>query len=132
MKKRATSRSASSNRRTRVIRRRSSALPAATRGGSSRSGKTTIDHNEIKRWVEAHGGHPALVKRTRQGGKGGGVLRIDFPGFSGEKSLAPVSWDEWFEVFDERALAFLYQNKKDSRFNKLINRRGGQGKRRGS
>jgi len=53
-----------------------------------------------------------------------GVLRIDFPGFSGQGSLEEVSWDEWFRVFDERNLEFLYQEKtangKSSRFNKLV------------
>jgi len=63
--------------------------------------------------------------RTRGGKQGsGGVLRIDFPGFSGGKSLQPVSWEEWFQVFDDRGVEFLYQDKtasgKPSRFNKLI------------
>ncbi len=51
-----------------------------------------------------------------------GILRIDFPGFSGERTLKPVSWDEWFEVFDQRKLAFLYQDEQESRFNKLVRR----------
>jgi hypothetical protein len=63
------------------------------------------------------------VKRTARGGKSAGVLRIDFPGFSGEESLKPISWDEWFEIFDQRKLAFLYQDKGGSRFNKLVNRK---------
>jgi len=61
-----------------------------------------------------------------RGGQPAGVLRIDFPGFSGEQSLKPISWDEWFQIFDERQLAFLYQEKTSSgkvtRFNKLVNR----------
>jgi len=82
----------------------------------------TTDHDEIREWVESHGGHPSVVKRTQRGRNGGGVLRIDFPGFSGEESLQETSWDEWFRVFDERKLAFLYQNQGDSRFNKLVSR----------
>jgi hypothetical protein len=73
--------------------------------------------------VESHGGHPATVKRTVRGRQSAGLLRIDFPGFSGEKTLKPVSWDEWFQVFDERGLAFLYQKKRESRFNKLVTRK---------
>ena len=47
--------------------------------------KTTTDHTKIKKWVEDRGGHPARVRGT--GDKdGGGLLRIDYPGYSGEKS----------------------------------------------
>lgn len=86
------------------------------------SAKATIDHGEIRKWVEARGGHPAHVKRT--GGRRGnpGVLRIDYPGFSGEESLEPIDWDQWFEWFDRDKLAFLYQNEKKSRFSKLVDR----------
>jgi hypothetical protein len=87
--------------------------------------KTTTDHDEIRRWVEEHGGQPAIVKGTRDGG-GSGVLRIDFPGGAGEDQLEHVSWDEWFEIFDRNNLAFLYQVRKadgeDSTFFKLVER----------
>ena len=83
--------------------------------------KKTTDHKVIRRWVEAHGGHPATVKRTRSRDDAG-LIRIDFPGFSGEKSLTPISWAEWFEKFDEQELAFLYQEGKDTNFNKLVRR----------
>ncbi len=85
--------------------------------------KRTTDHDEIRRWVEERGGFPATVKRTHQGGDPG-LLRIDFPGFSGEDSLETISWEEWFRGFEENELAFLYQDERDSRFNKLV-RRGG-------
>jgi hypothetical protein len=86
------------------------------------SAKATIDHNEIRKWVEARGGRPAHVKRT--GGRRGdpGVLRIDFPGFSGEETLEQIDWDQWFEWFDRDNLAFLFQNEKKSRFSKLVAR----------
>lgn len=72
-------------------------------------------------WVEARGGHPAHVKRT--GDKGDpGMLRIDYPDFSGEQSLEPLDWDTWFEAFESNGLAFLYQDEKDSRFSKLVRR----------
>jgi hypothetical protein len=61
---------------------------------------------------------------TRRGD--GGVLRIDFPGFTGKGTLKPISWDQWFRIFDERDLAFLCQDKtsdgKISRFFKLVER----------
>ncbi len=83
--------------------------------------KRTINHQEIKRWVERHGGHPATVKRTR-GSTDVGLIRIDFPGFSGAGTLQPIEWDEWFAKFDEQGLAFLYQEGKNTNFNKLVRR----------
>src|SRR4051794_14623164 len=87
---------------------------------------TTVDHDEIRRWCEARKGKPSEVKRTE--GKGGepGILRIDFPGFSGAGSLEEITWDQFFKKFDESKLAFLFQEKtadgKKSNFNKLIKR----------
>ncbi|WP_437736143.1 hypothetical protein [Sorangium sp. So ce1335] len=85
----------------------------------------TIDHDEIRAWVEARGGHPATVKSTEKGGEPG-VLRIDFPGFSGEDSLEEISWDDFFAKFEESNLAFVYQQAKasgePSYFSKLVSR----------
>jgi hypothetical protein len=85
----------------------------------SSESKVTTNHDEIRRWVEERGGHPAEVKGTE-------LLRIDYPGFSGEDSLEEISWEEFFDAFEENNLAFLYQEKtKDggkSRFSKLIDR----------
>ena len=91
--------------------------------------KTTTDHEEIRRWVEKRGGWPAAVKST--GGKEDpGLLRIDFPGYSGNDSLEKISWEDFFEKFDEKNLAFLYQDEKssgeESRFFKFISREGGK------
>jgi hypothetical protein len=86
---------------------------------------TTTDHEEIRRWVEEHDGKPSLVRGT-ESDDGSGVLRIDFPGGAGEDRLEHVSWDDWFRTFDDRDLAFLYQERKasgeDSTFFKLVNR----------
>jgi hypothetical protein len=86
--------------------------------------QVTTDHEEIRRWVEARGGQPAQVKGTQR--RGSALLRIDYPGFSGEDTLEPIEWDEFFEIFDENNLAFLYQEKTadggQSRFTKFINR----------
>jgi hypothetical protein len=87
--------------------------------------RTTTDHDEIRRWVEEHGGRPARVRGTG-GGDDPGILRIDFPGGAGEDQLEHISWDEWFRKFDENDLAFLYQERKadgeDSTFFKLVRR----------
>ncbi len=83
--------------------------------------KTTTNHQQIQDWVTERGGHPARVKGTeRQGGSG--VLRIDYPGYSGEESLERVTWDEFFEGFEDNKLAFLYDEDDNSRFSKLVNR----------
>ncbi len=65
--------------------------------------KTTQDHEEIRRWAEERGGKPSHVKST-ESGDDIGILRIDFPGYSGEDSLEEISWDEFFEKFDENNL----------------------------
>ncbi len=87
--------------------------------------RTTTEHEFIKRWAEERGGWPATVIRSVRG-KGAGILRIDFPGYKGEGTLKPVSWDEWFQTFEDRNLAFLYQDKTAagtlSRFFKLVER----------
>ncbi len=87
--------------------------------------KSTTNHDEIRRWVEERGGHPARVKDT-ESKNSPGVLRIDYPGFSGGSSLEAISWDEFFTGFDENNLAFIYQEKtkdgKTSRFSKLVDR----------
>lgn len=85
---------------------------------------TTTDHGTIKKWVEARRGHPSRVKQDDADEKGGGILRIDFG--KPEENLEKISWDQFFEIFDDNKLAFLYQDETAdgelSRFNKLISR----------
>lgn len=87
--------------------------------------KTTTDREIIKQWVESRNGKPATVKRTEEGGEPG-ILRIYFPGYSGEEALETISWDDFFEKFEEQKLAFLYQEElksgEESRFCKLVSR----------
>lgn len=87
--------------------------------------RITTNHGEIQRWVEKRGGHPARVKGT-ENRSAGGLLRIDYPGFTGEETLKSITWEEFFKTFDEHNLAFLYQDKtkdgKVSRFSKFIDR----------
>src|SRR5688572_9856097 len=91
----------------------------------SASAKTTTDQEEIRRWVESRNGRPACVRGTG-GGNDVGMLRIDFPGFSGEETLQEISWDDFFRAFEENDLAFLYQDRtsdgSESRFFKLVSR----------
>lgn len=88
------------------------------------SANVTINHDDIKRWVEERGGCPARVKTTGSGDDPG-IIRIDYTGFSGQDTLEKISWDEWFAAFEDNELAFLHQDQKGgrtSRFSKLISR----------
>ena len=91
---------------------------------SSKRSTVTTDHARIKEWVEKRGGKPAHVKSTGQDGAPG-LLRIDFPDGK-EEALEQISWEEFFRKFEEKNLAFLYQEDGagggESRFNKLIDR----------
>jgi len=85
--------------------------------------KLTTNHDKIRNWAEERGGQPSTVKNP---GSGVGILRIDFPGYSGEDSLQHISWDDFFRKFDEAGLAFIYQEQtsedKQSRFCKFVSR----------
>ncbi len=86
---------------------------------------TTTDHEEIRKWAEDRQAKPACVKHT--GDKNDvGLLRLDFPGYSGANSLEHISWEEFFEKFDESGLALVYQEHtaagEKSNFNKLVSR----------
>ncbi|HWH70619.1 MAG TPA: hypothetical protein VNT26_14620 [Candidatus Sulfotelmatobacter sp.] len=120
--------SAAARRSTPAAARGAAAKKAASQPAQNRKvSKMTVNHDQIRRWVEARGGHPAVVKQTVKGRKQSGVLRIDFPGFSGAQTLKAIPWDEWFDTFEEHRLAFLYQDRtvsgKQSRFNKLVCRK---------
>jgi hypothetical protein len=97
------------------------------KAAASHGSKTTTDHEEIRRWVEERGGNPAKVKGTES--RGSAMIRVDYPGFSGEDTLEEIDWEEFFEIFDENGLAFLYQDKtadgKQSRFSKFVARTEG-------
>lgn len=91
---------------------------------ASHSSHTTTDHEKIKRWAEERDGKPARVRGTGDD-EDPGLLRIDFPG-GAEESLEEISWDEFFDKFEEKDLAFLYQDTmvdgSESRFFKFIHR----------
>ncbi len=75
--------------------------------------QSTQSHEVIQQWAESHGAIPTIVSRT------GGMLRFEFdPSQAG--SLTPVAWDEFFQVFDEKGLQLLYDDKPGSRFHKFV------------
>jgi hypothetical protein len=85
--------------------------------------QSTTDHDKIRQWAERRGGHPATVKATEKGHQPG-ILRLDFD--PPDDSLEQISWDEFFEKFEDADLAFLFQDKtaagKESRFHKFVSR----------
>ena len=69
----------------------------------------TTDHRTIRSWVEARGGHPAVVRGAP--GEEAGVLRLDLPGgYAGQEFLEPISWQDFFRRFDEKRLSFVYED----------------------
>ncbi|HJT86597.1 MAG TPA: ferritin-like domain-containing protein [Bryobacteraceae bacterium] len=109
---------------------RSAGKSRAARGGSGRAtgGHTAhplVDHEEIRQWAEERGAQPSCVRGT--GGRGDtGMIRLNFPGYSGEESLQDIDWDEWFQKFDDNGLALMVQEAtargQKSNFNKLVKR----------
>ncbi|HVY80579.1 MAG TPA: hypothetical protein VG994_06320 [Steroidobacteraceae bacterium] len=89
------------------------------------AGHVLTNHDEIRKWAEARKAQPACVKGT-ENSEGSCLLRLDFPGYSGEGSLEAIPWDQWFRVFDNRNLALIVEDKtadgKPSNFNKLVSR----------
>jgi hypothetical protein len=69
----------------------------------------TVDHDEIRRWVEEHKGKPVSIEGTPRRGEEAGVLRIDFPGGASNPPLEPISWEAFFKKFDDASLAMIYQ-----------------------
>ena len=93
-----------------------------------KSSQQTTDHEKIRRWVEARNGKPVRVQGTGSADDVG-VLRIDFPEAhedENDEDLEEISWEEFFEKFDEKRLAFVYQEKttsgEPSRFNRFVTR----------
>lgn len=69
----------------------------------------TTSHDVIRAWADERDGLPATVEATEHDGHLG-VLQIDFAHDDG--ALREVSWNDWFETFDDRRLNFIYQETK--------------------
>ena len=89
---------------------------------------TTTDHDVIRAWIEARGGRPAAVEGTGDGDheQDAGLLRIEFR--DDGDALDEVDWEPFFRTFDDRELAFVYQEQtsdgEQSRFSKFVRREG--------
>lgn len=100
----------------------------------ARKSRLLTDHEEIRNWAEERDAQPSCVRGTGSE-EDIGMIRLDFPGYSGESSLEPIEWDEWFQKFDENNLALLVEEQtaqgEQSNFNKIIGREtaaGAQGR----
>ena len=82
---------------------------------------TTTDHETIRKWAQKHGGKPAAVARTHDQSDVG-IIRIMFPKSrqSEHEGLEEISWDEFFDEFDSRGLALVYEE--NSLFSKIVSR----------
>lgn len=91
----------------------------------ARKSRVLTDHDQIRRWAEEREAQPACVRGTGSE-EDVGMIRLDFPGYSGETSLEPIEWDEWFQKFDDNNLALLVEDEtargEQSNFNKIIGR----------
>lgn len=87
--------------------------------------KTTTDHEEIRRWAEERGAIPSEVASTERDDEPG-ILRFQFPNAknANDSALKEISWEEFFEKFDNSGLALVYQDVtaegQKSNFNKLV------------
>ncbi|HLX75164.1 MAG TPA: hypothetical protein VKR26_10520, partial [Terriglobales bacterium] len=97
----------------------------------ARKSRVLTDHDEIRNWAEERDAQPACVRGTGSE-EDVGMIRLDFPGYSGETSLEPIEWDEWLQKFDENNLALLVEDEtaggEQSNFNKLIGRETAAGR----
>ena len=93
--------------------------------------RVLTDHDQIREWAEDRDAAPSCVKGTMQR-EGSCLLRLDFPGYTGQDTLEEIGWDQWFKVFDNRGLALIVQDRtasgQTSNFNKLVSRESAQGK----
>jgi hypothetical protein len=83
--------------------------------------ETTTDHQLIRKWAEKHGGKPAAVRSTHDQDDTG-IIRIMFPDApnSHHDALVEIGWAEFFDEFEQKKLALLYDPK--SMFSKIVSR----------
>ena len=73
----------------------------------------TTNHDEIRAWAAARGGMPAIVDGTESG------LRFDW---GEDDGLMRISWEEFFDIFDENSLAFAHIEEDDSSVYEFVSR----------
>lgn len=76
---------------------------------------STQDRDTIINWAMRRSGHAAVVAGAHPDASDDietdvGALRIGFPGYASEEKLDPISWDDFFEAFNDHAAAFEYED----------------------
>ena len=86
------------------------------------SSSQTTDHAQIKEWADKHNGVPAVIEETANANDSR-MLRIHFPGESDDNNkFREISWDTFFDTFEQRSLALLTSSEDDSTFHKFVAR----------
>src|SRR5579872_998259 len=88
----------------------SSAKHSRSTSGRTTALKTTTDHDEIREWAEARGGVPASVQGSASPDDTI-IIRLEFPDSSSstDENLEEISWDEFFDQFEDQGLALVYE-----------------------
>ena len=68
--------------------------------------RALIDHEQIRRWAKERGAKPSTVLGTQEADSIR-IIGLDFPGPSGRALLEEISWNAWFQAFDENDLALI-------------------------
>jgi hypothetical protein len=68
-------------------------------------GKITTDRTVIQSWAHARQGQPALVRKGQNP-----VLAIVFPDCDSAVVERGLSWNEFFDRFEQQRLVFMYQD----------------------
>ena len=72
----------------------------------------TDDQSLIRQWAKQHNCEPATGEATESGpatvhvNDGGAGIRFNFPGAA---MFREISWEEWFQNFDDHQLLFVYE-----------------------
>jgi len=66
----------------------------------------TTDHSEVRAWAAERGGMPAIVQGSQA------ELRFDWG--EEDNQYMRIEWDEFFDLFEEHALAFAHIEDDDS------------------
>lgn len=86
--------------------------------------KTTTDHDEVQRWAQERGGSPARVHNPFNNSGDGFELRIDFLREKYNDDVHPLSWEEFFDIFDRQRMVLVYQSETEggklSRFGRIV------------
>lgn len=70
---------------------------------------STINHNEIKNWAEERKGTPASLKEPSAEASNL-ILRILFDHEKNVDQVKNISWEQFFKLFEQHQLAFVYKH----------------------